>query len=159
MKDGRIRTAGPGSGSPEIERELRRLATGPVPPGLRQRVLKRAAEARRRTALAPWMRLVAAGCSILIAAVLLADPPARRHEAARLAALLDGRTAPMTADGEAGVVAEAVGGSEGAAEAARAVRLGNLAAAASRREQERQVIEARRGLKGWLTDEAAEDLE
>lgn len=158
MTGDRLRMTGPSSGSPEIERELRRLAAGPVPPGLRQRTLGRAAEARKKAALAPWMRLVAAGCSILIAAVLLADPLAGRHETARLAALLDGRTAPMAADDEASVVAEAVGGSEGAAEAARAVRLGNLAAAASRRERGRQVTEARKRLKGWLADESSEDL-
>jgi hypothetical protein len=51
-------------------------------------------------------------------------------------------------------------GGEGAAkEASRLARLESLAAAAARRDRERQAIEAREWLKGWLEHETSEDLE
>ena len=75
----------------DIERDLERLKPVAAPAGLRRRVLDRAAEARKSAVLSPKMRVLAAACSIIIIAVLGLDPLIRKHETARLAALLDGR--------------------------------------------------------------------
>ena len=58
------------AGAAGVERELRRLVPAAVPPGLRGRVVARAAEARRGALLAPWMRVAATVCSLLIVAAL-----------------------------------------------------------------------------------------
>jgi len=75
-------------GAAGVERELRRLVPAAAPPGLRGRVVARAAEARRGALLAPWMRVSAVACSVLIVTVLGIDPLIVRHEAVRMAALL-----------------------------------------------------------------------
>jgi hypothetical protein len=151
-----MKRAGPGP--PDIEGELGRLAPGPVPPGLRDRILDRAGEARKSAVLTPGLRALTVACAALIVAILVIDPLVGRHEAARLAALLDGRTAPPTENTEASVLAEVVGGTGEAVKAARLARLEIFAAAAARRERERRNTEARKWLKGWLAHEASEDL-
>jgi hypothetical protein len=153
---------GNGESVPEaagIERDLGRLARVDAPPGLKARVLDKAAASRRGALLAPWMRLVAAACAVLTLALLALDPLLGRHEAAHLAAVLDGRPAAPSAGQEALVLAEAIGAVDGAKEAARLGRLETLAGAAARRDRERQAIEAREWLKGWLEDETSQDLE
>ncbi|OGD21709.1 MAG: hypothetical protein A2Y70_03630 [Candidatus Aminicenantes bacterium RBG_13_64_14] len=73
----------------DIERSLGQLVPKSASPGLRERVLDSAFEARKYAALTPRMRLVAVVCSILIVAVLGADSLLGRHESAQIAALLD----------------------------------------------------------------------
>jgi hypothetical protein len=139
----------------EIGKSLGRLSPSPVPPGLRQRVMDRALAARKSAALTPGMRILAVVCSVTIVAVLVIDPLVGRHEAARLAALLDGRSAFPAASPET-ELAEVLGGQD--IETERMVRLQLAAAAAARKEQEHHVTEAWRRLKGWLADETSEDL-
>jgi len=145
-----------GADSPYVERELGRLAEAPVPPGLRQRTLACAAQARRGAALTPAWRLAAAFCLALIGAVLLADPLAGRHEAARLQALLDGRQDAEPSIRAEQELAEILGVPGLTAE--RLTRLRTRAAAAARLERESRLADARRRLKGWLDNEASEDL-
>lgn len=147
------------SDSASVERELRRLVPAAVHRGLGERILDRAAEVRRAATLRPWMRLAAAACSVLIVAVLALDPVLARHEAARMASILDGRPAASPEAEDAAVLAEAVGGTGGAAEASRTARLGTMIAASSRQELGRRAIEGRRRLKGWLEHEISEDPE
>lgn len=147
------------AGAAAVEREIRRLAPAAIPPGLRDRVMNRAAEARRGAALRPWMRAAAVSAAALILALLALDPVLARREEARLAAALDGRTAAPSVEEDAGVLAEAMGGAGGAKETARIARLEILAAAASRQEREQEMLDARRQLKGWLEHETPEDLE
>ena len=61
-------------GAPDIEAELGRLTPVPVPSGLRQRVMDRAREYRGKALLSPGMRIAAVACSVLIVALLAADP-------------------------------------------------------------------------------------
>lgn len=144
-------------GSPDVERELSRLAAVPVPPGLRHRILDRAGEAERDAALTPAWRLAAAGCLALIAAALLADPFVGRHEAACLQALLDGGQDAAPSVRPEQEIAEILGVPL-ALSAKRVIRLQIRAAAAARREREHRLADARRRLKGWLDNDAAEDL-
>lgn len=143
-------------GPEEIERELARLVFKSTPSGLRQKVLDAASNARRNTLLTPSLRLAAVACSVLLALVLGTEPILRRAESSRLNALLDGRSAGPAPGGEASELAEVLAGED--SEAGRMVRLQLAAASAARKEQERQVTEAWRRLKGWSVDEASEDL-
>jgi hypothetical protein len=139
------------TGAAGIERGLRRLVPAAVPPGLRGRVVARAAEAGRGALLAPWMRVSAVACSVVIVAVLAVDPLVGRHEAARLAALLDGRSAAAAPGEAASELAEVEG-----AEAGRLARLRTMAASAIRKNGQKGFFEARKGLKGRLEDETSE---
>ena len=141
-------------GAAGVERELVRLARKAVPPGLRGRVIARAAEARRGALLAPWMRVSAAACAFLIVTVLVAGPLVGRREEARLAALLDGRSAAAAPGDTPPELAEVVLGQGG--EAGRLARLRAMAASANRKNDQREFFEARKGLKGWLEDETSE---
>jgi len=156
MKDDLMKASG--GGSPDIEGELARLAPGPVPAGLQQRVLSRARKARENTVLTPGMRIAAVTCSVLIVALLAADPFLSRQEATRLASLVDVRVQPGPAGETPAVLAEVLGGTGEAAEAARMARWEIIAAAAARREQERQITAAWKRLKGGLDHEAFEDI-
>jgi hypothetical protein len=142
-------------GAAGVERELRRLAPMAVPPGLRGRVIARAAEARRGTLLAPWMRVSAVACSVLIATVFVTDPLIGRLEEARLAALLDGRSAVAAPGDTAAELAEVVLGQ--GSDAGRLARLQTMAASAIRKSAQRGFFEARKGLKGWHEDETSEN--
>jgi hypothetical protein len=145
-------------GERDIETELGRLTPAPVPPGLRRRVMGGAGESRGRALLSRGMRIAAFACPILIVALLAADPFLNRNEGARLAAAVDGQGRPVPEAEASAVPAEVLGGIGAAAEAARMARWEVIAAAASRKERERQVTEARKRLKGWLANEALEDL-
>ncbi|MBE3131566.1 MAG: hypothetical protein IMZ54_12745 [Acidobacteria bacterium] len=140
----------------DIEESLARLVHKPASPGLRQRVLDSAIEVRKNAAMTPRMRTVAVVCSILIVAVLAIEPLVGRHEAARMTALLDGRSSARAAGEEAYDLAEVLGvqGSE----ADRMARLQVLAASASREDRVSDFIEARKRLKGWLKNETSEDI-
>ena len=140
----------------DIERDLERLKPVAAPAGLRRRVLDRAAEARKSAVLSPKMRVLAAACSIIIIAVLGLDPLIRKHETARLAALLDGRQTSFPSGEVPPELVEVLTGRGRDAE--RLARVQLAAAAAARKEQARQVREAWRRLKGWLDDETFEDL-
>jgi len=145
-----------GEGEAGVERELGRLAAAPVPPGLRHRVLDRAAEARSQTVLTPGLRRLAVAGAALIVAVLAADPILGRYEAVRLSALLDGRSAPAAAPEGSSELAEALGGQ--ASGSAQLARLRTLARAAAREGSVRDLVVAHERLKGWLNHETSEDL-
>ena len=140
----------------DIEKSLGQLVPKPASPGLRKRVLDSALEARKNVAMTPRMRAVAVVCSILIVAILGADSLLRRHESAQIAALLDGRSLDLKAGEEASDLAEVldVQGSE----ASMMARLQVMAAFAVREDRERNFIEARKRLKGWLENETSEDF-
>jgi hypothetical protein len=142
-------------GPADTEGELRRLVPSTVPPGMRRRVLDRALEARLNAALTPGMRALAVACSIVIVAVLAIEPLVGRHEAARMTALLDGRSSARTAGEEAYDLAEVLGVQVG--EADRMARLQIMAASASREDRVSDFIEARKRLKGWLNNETSEN--
>jgi len=154
VKDEREGTVG--GGSPDVERELGRLMIVPVPPGLRQRVLDRAAEARCRTVLTPGLRRLAIAAAALIIAVLVADPILSRHEAVRMSALLDGRTAAAAAPEVSSELAEALGGQASGLD--QLARLRTLARAAAGEASVRDLVTAHERLKGWLNHETSEDL-
>lgn len=157
MKTDRRDVRGPDdfeAGASAIERELRRLVLAAVPSGLRGRVVGRAAETRRGALLAPWLRLSAVACSVLIVTVLVADPLIGKHEEARLAALLDGRSAAAAPGEKVPELAEAVFGL--GAEADRLALLQTMTASSMRKNERRRFFEARKGLKGWLEDETCE---
>ena len=154
MNDDRKGTAG--EGGPDVERELGRLAVIPVPPGLGQRVLGRAMEVRAQAALTPRLRALAAACSIVILAVLAADPVFSRREASRITAVVDGQAAPVPATSRLPELAEALDGQDG--DWSRMNRLQALAASAARMEARHDLISARERLKGWLSYETPEDL-
>ena len=145
-------------GSSDIERDLGRLTPPPVPPELRRRILDRARESRGKPLLSPAMRIAAVASPILIIALLAVDPSLNRLEGARLAALVDGRGQPVPAGEMSSVLAEVVGGTGVTAGAAQFARWEIIAEAAALKEQKHQVTEARKRLKGWLANEALEDL-
>ena len=138
-----------------VARELARLVPADVPPGLRSRVLATAAEARGGAALKPWMRLTAGAVAVLVAALLALDPLMNRREEARLAALLDGRSAEASRPETAPELAEA--GLGPGTEAGRLVRLQDRAAAAANRLLEKASLEAVERLKGRWEYEASEN--
>jgi hypothetical protein len=142
-------------GPADTEGELRRLVPSTVPSGMRRRVLDRALEARLNAALTPGMRALAVACAIVIVAVLAIEPLVGRHEAARMTALLDGRSSARTAGEEAYDLAEVLGVQVG--EADRMARLQIMAASASREDRVSDFIEARKRLKGWLNNETSEN--
>ena len=156
MKDDRSEATG--YGALDIEVELGKLAQVPVPQGLRQRVQERARLFRAKALLSPGMRIAAVTCSVLIVVLPAADPFLNRQEAARLASIVDVRAQPGPAGEPSAVLAEVLGGTGEAAEAARMARWEIIAAAAARKEQERQFTEARKWLKGWLANEAFKDF-
>jgi hypothetical protein len=119
--------------------------------------MDRAREYRGKALLSPGMRFVAVTCSALIVAVLMIDPLIGRHEAARAAALLDGQSSARVATEEAARLAEALGGQ--GIEIGGIVRLEVMAAAAAREDRGRIFFEARARLKGWLNNEASENLD
>jgi hypothetical protein len=141
------------AGAAGIERELKRLVPAGLPPGSRDRVVRRAAEARGDTALAPWMRVAAAAGAALIGVILVLDPIQSRHEQARLAVLLEGRAGSPAEPDAAAELAEAGLG----AEAALWSRLQGLAAAASRRSPAGAHLAVLERLKGWWEYEDPED--
>lgn len=156
MKDDRAEATG--YGAPDIEAELGRLTTVPVPPGLQLRVIERARESQGKALLSPGMRIAAVICSVLIVALLGADPFLSRKEAAILASIAGVRVQPGPSGEPAAVLAEFLGGTGDAAEAARMARREIIAAAAARREQERQITAAWKRLKGGPAHEAFEDI-
>lgn len=143
------------AGAAGVERELGRLVPAAIPPGLRQRVLSRAEFARRGVMLSPAMRVAAAACSLLIAAVLLIDPLVGRHETARLAALLDGRKAATPATESAPELAEALDGK--ASEVWSLARLRAAVGSAGSENTFISAIEAHKRLKGRYSDETSEN--
>jgi hypothetical protein len=158
MKRERSTSGGPDLADPgvlDIEHALGRLAKTPVPPGLRARVLGQAAAERRSAALSPGLRFTTAGCSLLIAAVLVLDPLAARREAARLASLLDGRAAAAEAYGPASELALEL--DIGASAAERLAHLQALASSRSGKEIPEKFFQAREWLKGWLDHETSEN--
>ena len=94
------------------------------------------------------MRIAAVACSVLVVALLAADPFLSRHEASRLAPLVDVRVKPCPSGETPAVLAEFLGGTGDAEEAARMARWEIIAAAVARREKERQFTAARERLKG-----------
>ena len=153
MKDDKVNEIA--CGPADTEGELRRLVPSTVPSGMRRRVLDRALEARLNAALTPGMRALAVACAIVIVAVLAIEPLVGRHEAARMTALLDGRSSARTAGEEAYDLAEVLGVQVG--EADRMARLQIMAASASREDRVSDFIEARKRLKGWLNNETSEN--
>ena len=151
MKDDRSEATG--YGALDIEAELGKLAPVPVPQGLRQRVQDRARLFRGKALLSPGMRIAAVTCSVLIVVLPAADPFLNRQEAARLASIVDVRAQPGPAGEPSAVLAEVLGET-----GARMARWEIIAAAAARKEQERQFTEARKWLKGWLANEAFKDF-
>jgi hypothetical protein len=149
------RKAAAGGGSPDVERELGRLAAAPVPAGLRGRVLDRAFEARARAVLTPGLRRLAVACLAVIVAVAALGPLVGRYEAARLAALLDGRMPAPQAEGLAPELAELLAGDEKGAVSSAARQA--LAASAVRADRATNLFEVRERLKGWFSDEDLED--
>ena len=143
-------------GEDDIERQLNRLAPRPIPPGLRDRVLSSALEARRNTALTPRMRIAAIACAALLAVVVGFGPLLGRREAARMAALLDGRQPAGMEGMEAGALAEMAGLE--AADAERMVKLLALASFAEREKRQSRIGEGLRGPKGWSDYETYENL-
>ena len=139
------------AGDASVERELRRFVPVPIPPGLRARVLPRAAESKQNSLLTPAMRLAAAGCAVLVAALVLLDPVFARQETARLAALLDGRGVIVRTNGPAPELADVLSGQPAVAE--RLIRYRDLAATVGRRKVEGEYFEARERLKGRLENE------
>lgn len=143
------------AGAAGVERELRRLVPAAVPPGLRGRVVARAAEARRGALLAPWMRVAATVCSLLIVAALGFDTIVGRHETDRLMTLLDGRVSVAPSiEGEPEISYALIGRGT---EAELLTRLRTRAAVAMRKNAEQDYFEARRWLKGWLAYESSEN--
>lgn len=153
MKDDKVNEIA--CGPADTDGELRRLVPSTVPPGMRRRVLDRALEARSNAALTTGMRALAVACAIVIVAVLAIEPLVGRHEAARMTALLNGRSSARTAGEEAYDLAEVLGvrGSE----ADRMARLQIMAASAGRKDRVSDFIEARKRLKGWLKNETSEN--
>ena len=143
---------------PDVESALARLTPAPAPPGLRERVLARALEARRSAALTPPMRLLAAVCIILVALVIGIEPVMGRLETARLAALLDGLPPASPEDRPMPELAEALGGPAGGPEE-RLARFRAAAASAAREARRTEFFEVRERLKGWLDNETSEDLD
>ena len=144
------------NGQDDIEKEFERLVPQPVPPGLRERVLGAALEARRATALTPRMRLAAAACLVMILAALGFGPILGRREAARLAALLDGRPEADGAAMKAGELAEMTGLER--VDAERMVKLLSLASSAQRAERRSRLGEDLTEPKGWSAYEISQDL-
>lgn len=141
------------AGADGVERELRRLGPAGIPPGLRDRVLRRAAEVRGDMVLLPWMRVAAWACAALIGAILVLEPIQDRHEEARLAALLDGRAVSTAVPDAAAELAEAGIGTE----AAPWSRIRRLAAAAALKPPDKASFKALERLKGWWEYEIPED--
>jgi hypothetical protein len=81
----------------EIERRLRSVRLGPAPPGLREKVLGAAREAKTATAwTTPLLRKCLAGCAVIMAAAFVADTAASSRQNARFQALLGGTRAAET---------------------------------------------------------------
>jgi hypothetical protein len=141
----------------DLEKDFERLVPLPTPPGLRERVLGAALEARRDTALTPRMRLSAVVCAVLIVVVLGFGPLLGRRESAQMAALLDGRPPAGMEGMEAGALAEMAGLES--ADAKRMVKLLALASSAEREKRRSRLDEALRWPKGWSAYEISEDLD
>ncbi len=139
----------------EMEKLLGRLVPDPALPGLRERVLGAAVGARRSAALTPGLRRLAVACSIVIIAVAVAGPLVGKHEAERLAAVLDGRSRASRAESPEPEFAELLGGDERGAN--RLAVLQAFAASAARADRPTKLVEAFERLKGWLNDETLED--
>ena len=140
----------------DIERQLNRLAPRPVPPGLRERVLSSALEARRNTALTPRLRAMVVVCAALMAALLGIGPLVERQASARLTAVLDGRPSADAAVMKSADLAELTGLE--AADAERMVKLLALASSAESEKRQNRLDEALRGPKGWSDYETYENL-
>jgi len=143
-------------GEDDIERQLNRLAPRPIPPGLRDRVLSSALEARRNTALTPRLRAMAVVCAALIAVLLGIGPLVERQASARLTAVLDGRPSADAAVMKSADLAELTGLE--AADAERMVKLLALASSAESEKRQNRLDEALRGPKGWSDYETYENL-
>jgi hypothetical protein len=141
----------------DLEKDFERLVPLHTPPGLRERVLSAALEARRDAALTPRMRLSSVICAILIVALFGIDRLVGRQEAVRMAVVLDGRPPAVMAGMEDGEIAE-MAGLEGA-EADRMIKLLALASFAEREKRQGRLDEALRGPKGWSTYEISENLD
>ena len=140
----------------DIEESLGRLVPKPAPSGLRQRVLASALESRKNVAMTPRMRLVASVCLMLLIAILGVEPLIMRHESARMAALLDGRSPTQTVAEEASELADMMGGQVGEVQAL--MRLQIMASSGIREAEFRDGLEARKRMKGWLENEGQEIL-
>ena len=143
---------------PDVERALGGFRPVTAPPGLRERVLARAMEARSDAALTPPMRLLAAVCALVVALVIGIEPVMGRLETARLAALLDGLPPASPEDRPMPELAEALGGPAGGPEE-RLARFRAAAASTAREARRTEFSEVRERLKGWLDNETSEDLD
>jgi len=95
----------------EIEGWLKSLTPKPAPPGLREKVLRAAAERKEETAwTTPLLRWGLAGCAVVLMVIFITDATLGRRQQARLQALLDGsqRIQSEAAD-ESRLLAEALG--------------------------------------------------
>jgi hypothetical protein len=141
-------------GSPDAEGDLGRLTPAPVPPGLRGRVMGRAAQTRKHAALTPRLRIAAVVCAVLILVVLGVEPILGKLEAMQIAALFDGGPGALATGMTMTEVSELADltGIQGA-EAAWLIR---SQARFTRAERRRRFGEDLKGLRGWLEYEASE---
>jgi len=141
----------------DIERDLGRLVARPVPDKLRERVLGSALEARKNAAMTPRMRVMAVVFSILIVAVLGIDLFLGEHEAARLAALIDGPGLSMPTGQEAGLLWSELGVDLGDSDKFRRAGIA-LSRLKDRDDSRKALLEARDWLKGMIDHEDPEDI-
>lgn len=139
-----------------IEKSLERLAPKATPPGLRQRVMTSALDARKNAAMTPRMRVVAVVFSTLLVAVVGIDPLIRRYESSQMAALLDGRGVSNPAGEEARLLWAELGSDLGDLDKLRREGI-VLSRLGSRHDSPWAFFEARDRLKGMIDHEDPEN--
>jgi hypothetical protein len=102
-----------GNGDRDVEEMLRSAELKPAPLGLKEKVLKAAAESAEAKAwTTPMLRWCLAGCAVALSVIFVADGLVSRTQRDRLQALFDGsRPARSPADDGSRMLADVYGGS------------------------------------------------
>jgi hypothetical protein len=143
--------------TPGIERSLKRLAPLSAPPGLGERVIGAALEARKNAALTPRQRMMAVACMVLLVAVGFADAVFSRSQAKQLMSLRDGRGAAAKPEGDLRpLLGDILGGIGRSEQTGLEKRI--LARMDIREEPSTDRREIRARLKGWIEHEDSENF-
>jgi hypothetical protein len=140
----------------DIEKSLARLVLRATPPGLHERIVARAFEARENAVVTPRMRAVAGVCLVLTSLAMIGDAVISKRQSGRITALLGGPGVSKPAGEEARLLWAELGSDLGDLDKLRREGIA-LSLLGSRHDSRWAFIEARDRLKGMIDHEDPEN--
>jgi glycine/D-amino acid oxidase-like deaminating enzyme len=140
----------------DIEKSLARLSPKAIPPGLRQRVMASALDARKNAGLTTRMRAVALVLAMLAAVAVIGDAIVSKWQSGRIAGLLGSPSVSKPAREEARLLWAELGADLGDLDTFRRERI-VLSRLESQDDSRRAFFAARDWLKGMIDHEDPEN--